>query len=289
VTIDAAGRYHASFVVEVPGVPLLPVEREVGIDLGLTHFAVLSDGTKVDAPRIARKAAAKLQRAQKEYARRQKGSANREKSRRKVARAHVRVGDTRRDWLHKLSTTIVQENQLVAVEDLAVSGLARTRPQRARRGLVDVRSDAGVQGASRGPGVRPGGPLVPLDPGVLGVRGHRRSEAVARAHLDLRVRDHARPGRQRGPEHPRGGTRRDACGDDVRPRLAGAVVREAGTSRERGLTGCTDRSPRRSRRGGRQLAWTVAARSSRSPVPSRASSRGATSPPASTSSPPSAR
>jgi len=127
VTIDAAGRYHASFVVEVPGVPLLPVEREVGIDLGLTHFAVLSDGTKVDAPRIARKAAAKLQRAQKEYARRQKGSANREKSRRKVARAHVRVGDTRRDWLHKLSTTIVQENQLVAVEDLAVSGLARTR------------------------------------------------------------------------------------------------------------------------------------------------------------------
>jgi putative transposase len=127
VTVDAAGRYHASFVVDVPHAPLPPVERQVGIDLGLTHFAVLSDGTKVDAPRIARKAAAKLARAQKELARRQKGSANREKSRRKVARAHARVADTRRDWLHKLSTTIVQENQLVAVEDLAVSGLARTR------------------------------------------------------------------------------------------------------------------------------------------------------------------
>jgi putative transposase len=127
VTVDAAGRYHASFVVEVPDQPLPPTDREVGIDLGLTHFAVLSDGTKVDAPRFARKAAAKLRTAQKELARRQKGSKNREKSRRKVARAHVRVADTRRNWLHKLSTTVVRENQLIAVEDLAVSGLARTR------------------------------------------------------------------------------------------------------------------------------------------------------------------
>jgi putative transposase len=127
VTVDAAGRYHASFVVDVPDQPLPPVDREVGIDLGLTHFAVMSDGRKVDAPRIARKAAARLRRAQKELARRQKGSARRERSRRTVARAHARVADTRRDWLHKLSTTIVQENQLVAVEDLAVSGLARTR------------------------------------------------------------------------------------------------------------------------------------------------------------------
>jgi len=127
VTVDAAGRYHASFVVDAPDAPLPPTSQEVGIDLGLTHFAVLSDGTKVDAPRIARKAGAKLRRAQKELARRQKGSANREKSRRKVARAHVRVADTRRDWLHKLSTTVVRENQLIAVEDLAVAGLARTR------------------------------------------------------------------------------------------------------------------------------------------------------------------
>jgi len=94
----------------------------VGIDLGLTHFAVLSDGRKVDAPRIARKAAAKLRRAQKELARRRRGSNNREKSRRKVARCHVRVGDTRRDWLHKLSTRtrlarlgVVNQLRLLAV------------------------------------------------------------------------------------------------------------------------------------------------------------------------------
>ncbi len=127
VTVDAAGRYHASFVVDVDDGPLPPTGREVGVDLGLAHFAVLSDGRKVDAPRIARKAAAKLRRAQKELARRRRGSANREKSRRKVAKCHARVGDTRRDWLHKLSTTIVRENQAVYVEDLAVSGLARTR------------------------------------------------------------------------------------------------------------------------------------------------------------------
>lgn len=127
VTVDPTVRYHASFVVEVPDEPLAPTSAAVGIDLGLTHFAVLSDGRKVDAPRFARKAAAKLRTAQKEYARRQKGSKNREKSRRKVARAHVRVADSRKDWLHKLSTTLIRENQAVYVEDLAVSGLARTR------------------------------------------------------------------------------------------------------------------------------------------------------------------
>jgi putative transposase len=127
VVVDAAGRYHCSFVVEAADAPLPVAKQEVGVDLGLTHFAVLSDGTKVAAPRIARKAAAKLARAQRELARRRRGSANREKSRRKVARCHARVGDTRRDWLHKLSTTVVRENQLIAVEDLAVSGLARTR------------------------------------------------------------------------------------------------------------------------------------------------------------------
>jgi putative transposase len=127
VTLDATGRYHASFVVEVPDNPLPPVEREIGLDLGLTHFAVMSDGRKVGNPRIARKAAKKLRRAQQELCRRQRGSANRARSVRKLARAHARLADTRRDWLHKLSTTIVRESQAVYVEDLAVSGLARTR------------------------------------------------------------------------------------------------------------------------------------------------------------------
>jgi putative transposase len=124
---DAAGRYFASFVVQTADEPLSPVESQVGIDLGLTHFAVLSDGTKVAAPKFLRRAARKLKRLQQDLSRKTKGSNNRKKAVVKVARAHARVADTRRDWQHKLSTTIIRDNQAVYVEDLCVVGLGRTR------------------------------------------------------------------------------------------------------------------------------------------------------------------
>jgi len=124
---DAAGRYFASFVVQTTDAPLPEVESQVGIDLGLTHFAVFSDGTKVAAPKFLRRAARKLKRLQQALSRKQKGSANRGKAVVKVARAHARVADTRRDWQHKLSTQIIRENQAVYVEDLCVIGLGRTR------------------------------------------------------------------------------------------------------------------------------------------------------------------
>jgi len=124
---DAAGRHFASFVVQTEDHPLPAVESEVGVDLGLTHFAVLSDGTKVAAPRFLRRAARKLRRLQQDLSRAQPGSQNRKKAVVKVARAHARVADTRRDWQHKLSTAIIRDNQAVYVEDLCVVGLARTR------------------------------------------------------------------------------------------------------------------------------------------------------------------
>jgi putative transposase len=124
---DAAGRYFASFVVAAGPVPLPEVQSEVGIDLGLTHFAVLSDGTKVTAPRFLRRAGRKLRRLQKALCRKAKGSQNRRKAVVKVAKARARVADTRRDWQHKLSTTIIRDNQAVYVEDLCVVGLGRTR------------------------------------------------------------------------------------------------------------------------------------------------------------------
>ncbi|SCF11542.1 putative transposase [Micromonospora purpureochromogenes] len=124
---DAAGRYFASFVVQTADEPLSPVESEVGIDLGLTHFAVLSDGTKVAAPKFLRCAARKLKRLQQDLSRKTKGSNNRKKAVVKVARAHAQVADTRRDWQHKLSTAIIRDNQAVYVEDLCVVGLGRTR------------------------------------------------------------------------------------------------------------------------------------------------------------------
>ncbi|MEW2445700.1 RNA-guided endonuclease InsQ/TnpB family protein [Micromonospora marina] len=125
---DAAGRYFASFVVQTgEDETLPPVKPEIGIDLGLTHFAVMSDGTKVAAPTFLRRAARKLKRLQQDLSRKQRGSQNRKKAVVKVARAHARVADTRRDWQHKLSTQIIRENQAVYVEDLCVSGLGRTR------------------------------------------------------------------------------------------------------------------------------------------------------------------
>ncbi|MEU6523578.1 RNA-guided endonuclease TnpB family protein [Streptomyces sp. NPDC046924] len=131
VVKDAAGRYFASFVVDTD--PAVDAERmpdtdaSTGIDLGLTHFAVLSDGTKIDSPRFLRRAEKKLKKAQRELSRKQKGSKNRNKARRKVARAHARVADARREFHHQLSTKLIRENQAVAVEDLAVKALARTR------------------------------------------------------------------------------------------------------------------------------------------------------------------
>ncbi|WP_329332841.1 transposase [Streptomyces sp. NBC_01352] len=128
---DAAGRYFASFVIDtdpaadaarMPG-----TDQRVGIDLGLTHFAVLSDGTKIDSPRFLRRAEKKLKRAQRELSRKRKGSRNREKARLKVARAHAKVADARHEFHHQLSTKLIRDNQAIGVEDLAVKGLPRTR------------------------------------------------------------------------------------------------------------------------------------------------------------------
>ena len=123
---DAAGRFFASFVVRLTPRPLPGAHRECGIDLGLVHFAVLDDGTKVSAPRFLRRAEKKLCKKQQALSRKQQGSSNREKARVQVARAHAHVADARRDFHHKLSTAIIRENQAVTVEDLSVKGLART-------------------------------------------------------------------------------------------------------------------------------------------------------------------
>ncbi|MEU8058708.1 RNA-guided endonuclease InsQ/TnpB family protein [Microbispora bryophytorum] len=127
VAKDAAGRYFASFVVEVAEQPLLMAEPEAGIDLGLSAFAVLSNGRKIDSPRFLRRADKKLKRLQRALSRKAKGSNNRAKARLAVARQHAKVADTRREFHHQLSTKLIRENQAIYVEDLAVAGLARTR------------------------------------------------------------------------------------------------------------------------------------------------------------------
>ncbi|WP_432923428.1 RNA-guided endonuclease InsQ/TnpB family protein [Microbispora sp. CA-135349] len=127
VVKDAAGRYFASFVVEVAERPLPSVESETGIDLGVSAFAVLSNGRKIDSPRFLRRAGKKLKRLQRALSRTAKGPNNRAKARLKIARQHAKVTDARREFHYQLFTQIIRENQTVIVEDLAVAGLARTR------------------------------------------------------------------------------------------------------------------------------------------------------------------
>ena len=124
---DPAGRYFVSFVVEVQPEPLPPTTKSCGIDLGIIDFATFDDGRKVKAPKPLRKNLRRLRKRQKKLSRTQKGSKRREVARKKVAKLHAKIKDTRTDFLHKLSTKVVKENQLIALEDLNVSGLLKNR------------------------------------------------------------------------------------------------------------------------------------------------------------------
>ena len=125
VSLDAAGRWHVSILVE-EHIDKLPEDtRAVGLDLGVKHLAVTSDGETIDNPRHYRKLAERLEREQRALSRKTKGSNNHRKAALKVARTHARIADMRRDFLHKLSTRMIRENQTVVLEDLAVKNLTK--------------------------------------------------------------------------------------------------------------------------------------------------------------------
>jgi putative transposase len=127
VSKDTAGRYHVSMLCD-DVVSARPVAAgEIGVDLGLTHFAILSSGEKIAAPKVFRQNEAKLDRLSRRLARKQKGSANRRKARLKVARLHARITDCRRDFLHKLSSRLIHENQVIAIESLSVKNMLKNR------------------------------------------------------------------------------------------------------------------------------------------------------------------
>ncbi|MER5225623.1 RNA-guided endonuclease InsQ/TnpB family protein [Streptomyces flaveus] len=128
VSRDAAGRWFVSMLCDDPTVkPLAATDAAVGIDVGLDHLLALSTGEKIANPRHERRDRARLAKAQRNCARKEKGSANREKARRKVARIHARITDRRRDGLHKLTTRLVRENQTLVIEDLTVRNMVKNR------------------------------------------------------------------------------------------------------------------------------------------------------------------
>ena len=125
----STGRYLISIVVEdgrTPPKPADPIpDQTVGIDLGLSHYAVLSTGEKVANPKYLRNAQVRLAVLQRRLARKQKGSKNRNKARLKVARGHQKIADQRKDFQHQLSSRMVRENQALAVESLNVDGMVK--------------------------------------------------------------------------------------------------------------------------------------------------------------------
>lgn len=127
VSCDAAGRWFVSLLVEETIAPALSTGEVVGADAGLDHLLTLSTGEKVANPRHERRDRKKLAKAQRELSRKAKGSNNRAKARKKVARVYARIADRRRDHLHKLSTRLISENQAVAIEDLTVRNMVRNR------------------------------------------------------------------------------------------------------------------------------------------------------------------
>ena len=136
---EQAGRWFV-FVVG-PGVDEAPIEgSSAGLDLGVTRLATLSDGTVIENPKALQREQRKIKKLQQEVSRKKKGSANREKARAKLARAHARVRNVRRDALHKATTTLAKSHGRIVVEDLKVRNM--TRSGRGKRGLNRVVLDA---------------------------------------------------------------------------------------------------------------------------------------------------
>ncbi len=136
---DSYGRYFASFVVEINSESLPKTDNSIGIDLGISTFATLNNGEKINAPKPLKNNLKKLAKFQRKLAKTQPGSKRRERRRLKIAKLHARVKDIRTDFLHKLSTDLVKKYDVIVLEDLNVSGMIRNRK------LAKAISDLGWQ------------------------------------------------------------------------------------------------------------------------------------------------
>ena len=127
VSKKPCGHYYASILTDDGAVPRTPILRgkAIGVDVGLTHLAITSDGSKFDNPRFIARSEKNLKRKQQSLSRKKKGSKSRAKAKLLVARVHERIANQRNDYLHKVSRRIVDENQVVIVETLNVKGMAK--------------------------------------------------------------------------------------------------------------------------------------------------------------------
>lgn len=124
ISQNPSGKYYVSVLVNQEDKEKLPVSNnEIGIDLGIKEFCITSNGKMIENPKYLRKSEKKLRKLQKDLSRCRKGSKNREKCRIKVAKQHEKITNQRKDFLHKLSISIIRENQTIAIEDLRVKNM----------------------------------------------------------------------------------------------------------------------------------------------------------------------
>lgn len=123
ISKDRAGRYFVSMLCEFEAKPMPISKKTVGIDLGLNDLFITSEGEKSGNPRHTRRYEKKLAYLQRKLAKKQKGSSNRAKARLKVARLHAKIADCRMDATHKASSKLINENQVVVCENLAVKNM----------------------------------------------------------------------------------------------------------------------------------------------------------------------
>lgn len=127
VSRNPDGKYFVSVLVDdgKTNPELVPVDKAIGIDVGLTHFVITSDGSKFDNPKFFVKHQRNLKRKQQQLSKKKKGSNNHYKARLKVSKIHAKIARCRKDFLHKLSRKIVNENQVIAVENLNIKGMVK--------------------------------------------------------------------------------------------------------------------------------------------------------------------
>jgi putative transposase len=124
ISKTCTGKYYVSILVETEEIKKLArIDRKTGIDLGLKEFAILSDGTKIENPKWLRKTEKRIKKVQRNLSRKQKYSNNFEKTRLYLAKLHEKIANQRKDFLHKLSSKIINENQVIVLEDLKVKSM----------------------------------------------------------------------------------------------------------------------------------------------------------------------
>lgn len=120
-----SGKYFISILVDIEIKELDKIDKKVGVDLGIKDFAITSDGEVFENPKWLRKSEKRLTKLQRDLSRKKKGSKNRNKARLKVAKLHEKITNQRKDFLHKLSSKIINENQVIVLEGLKVSNMLK--------------------------------------------------------------------------------------------------------------------------------------------------------------------